>query len=77
MIDPTALSLAKSIMAYAAPFLLAGLAGLGTLYKLERDKRLQVELKLNENKAKIYAHFVEDYSALFYKPGGNDHTHDD
>ncbi|MFA4892188.1 hypothetical protein [Brevundimonas sp.] len=73
-LDPDAVTFTKSALAYLAPFLLAALAGLGTLYKLERDKRQQIEQKLNENKAKIYASFVEDYSALFFKPGGKDHT---
>jgi hypothetical protein len=76
-VDADVVALAKSALAYLTPFLLAALAGLGTLYKLERDKRHQIEQKLNDNKAKIYASFVEDYSALFFKPGGKDHTPED
>lgn len=75
--SPEIVALAKSTLAYLSPFLLAALASLGALYKFERDKRQQIEQKLNENKANIYAKFVEDYSALFFKPGGKDHTEDD
>jgi hypothetical protein len=76
-LNPEVAALLRSALAYLTPFLLAALAGLGTLYKLERDKRHQIEQKLNENKATIYASFVEDYSALFFKPGGKEHTHED
>lgn len=75
--NPEIIAIGQAALAYLSPFLLAALAGIGTLYKLERDKRQQVEQKLNENKARIYASFVEDYSALFFKPGGKEHTHDD
>jgi hypothetical protein len=77
LLEPEAFDILKSGLAYLSPFFLAGIAGLGALYKLERDKRHQIEMKLNENKAKIYSGFVEDYSALFFKPGGKDHTNDD
>jgi len=76
-LDPEMIAAAQSVLAYLSPFLLAALAAVGALYKSERDKRQQIEQKLNENKAKIYASFVEDYSGLFFKPGGKEHTHDD
>lgn len=76
-LEPEAFEIIKSGLAYLSPFFLAGVAGLGALYKIERDKRHQIELKLNENKAKIYAGFVEDYSALFFKTGGKEHTDGD
>lgn len=76
-LDADTLALTKSALAYLTPFLLAALAGLGTLYNHERNKRHQIEQKLNDNKAKIYASFVEDYSALFFKPGGKEHTAED
>lgn len=64
----------KDVSAIASPFLLLGLAGLGALYKMERDRRRDVEARLNENKAKIYAAFIESYSGLFFKKTGGEKT---
>lgn len=67
----------QAFLAILSPFLLLGLAGLGALYKMERDKRKEVETRLNENKAKIYSDFIRSYSSLFFKENGKEKTQSD
>jgi hypothetical protein len=71
-VTPELIALSKSTLAYLSPFFLAAIAGLGTLYKLERDKRQSIEQKLNDNKIAIYSKFIDDYTQLFFRQAGQE-----
>ncbi|HEX6861139.1 MAG TPA: hypothetical protein VF138_13185 [Caulobacteraceae bacterium] len=65
-------SVAKNVLAIASPFLLLGMGGVGALYKMERDRRRDIEVRLNEKKAQIYSDFIQSYSKLFFRENGRD-----
>lgn len=50
-----------SIGAAAAPFLIAGLAGLGWLYKHERERRASAEQQISERKRQVYLALLSVY----------------
>ncbi|MDC7219447.1 MAG: hypothetical protein PQJ59_05865 [Spirochaetales bacterium] len=52
------------ILAFLSPFLLAGLAGLGWLYKHEREKRTNIEKTLSEKKYAVYMKIMDLFFAL-------------
>lgn len=56
-----------SILAAASPFLLLVVAGLGWLYRHEREKRRELESRLDSKKSEIYHSYIENASRIFVK----------
>lgn len=53
------------IFTILTPFLLLGIGGLGWLYRSEREKRRELEHRLNEKKAQIYHDYIENMTRVF------------
>ncbi len=50
---------------YLIPILLTMFAGIGWLYKHEKEKRLQVERQLSEKKYQVYTKFIDLYFKIY------------
>ena len=49
----------------STPILLALFAGIGWLYKHEKEKRLLIEKQLSEKKYNVYMKFIDLYFQIF------------
>lgn len=56
-----------TIAGFLSPFLIVILGGLGWLVRHEREKRAQLEARLNEAKAKIYHNVIVAFASMFSK----------
>lgn len=50
---------------YIIPILLTMFAGIGWLYKHEKEKRLQIERQLSEKKYQVYTKFIDLYFKIY------------
>ena len=58
------------VSALISPILIAIIAGVFALYKLEKSKRHSLENQLNDKKFAIYDQYINDYTSIFFKKNG-------